>query len=157
MKLVPLRGKYGKGKYTKVDDDDYDSIVKTKWQLSVWPDGRYYVCGWRNRRHTKLHRFVTNAPPRQYIDHKNHDTLDNRKCNLRFCTNQQNQYNSRNTKGRVLSKGVYKTHNKTNPYRAVYMYLGKTKNLGYFKTPKEAQDKYIEAVSNVAGEFVSRG
>lgn len=153
MKKIALGGKHGVGKYAIVDDDDYDRVAETKWSLSVWPDGRYYVCGWRDKKHAKLHRFVTNAPKGQYLDHINRDTLDNRKKNLRFCTNQENQYNSRNTLGRSLPKGVYKTHHKTKPYRAHIMFDGKTIHLGYYKYPGEASIAYQNKLKEIAGEF----
>lgn len=40
------------------------------------------------------HRLIMKAPEKTYIDHLNHDTLDNRKENLRIVTNSVNQRNA---------------------------------------------------------------
>lgn len=46
----------------------------------------------------KLHRFITNCPLDKVVDHINHNTLDNRKSNLRICSRFENQQNLRSCK-----------------------------------------------------------
>lgn len=41
----------------------------------------------------KMHRFLTNAPSGKVVDHINHNTLDNRKVNLRVTTHLVNMQN----------------------------------------------------------------
>lgn len=38
MKLIPLSGKNGAGKFVKVDDEDYEKFGRLRWHLSA---GRY--------------------------------------------------------------------------------------------------------------------
>lgn len=65
----------------------------------------------------------------QFIDHRNHNTLDNRKENLRVVTKSQNQMNS-NYKGVTpTSNGKYYAHIKLN---------GKMLNLGNYIFEDEA-------------------
>ena len=74
-----------------------------------------YVCGKctspRTGRPTNadLHREILGARPWEQVDHRNHDTLDNRRANLRACDNSQNQQNrpraQRNNRSGV--KGVH--------------------------------------------------
>lgn len=49
----------------------------------------------------KLHRYLLNCPKGLYVDHINHNTLDNRESNLRICSNKQNCENR---------KGAYTTN-----------------------------------------------
>lgn len=44
-------------------------------------------------RSVRLHRFIMEAPRGIEVDHINHDTLDNRRENLRLVTKSQNQQN----------------------------------------------------------------
>lgn len=54
----------------------------------------------------KLHRFITNCPREKVVDHINHNTLDNRKANLKICTRFENQQNLRSKS--TEQTGVYK-------------------------------------------------
>ena len=70
---------------TIIDFDDVERIKSIKWCL----DKNGYV---KNSKGTYLHRFLfeeTNL----YVDHINGNTLDNRKENLRLCTNTDNLKN----------------------------------------------------------------
>ena len=46
-----------------------------------------------DRHRKQLHRHLVDVPKGYEVDHINLDTLDNRLCNLRICTHQQNQCN----------------------------------------------------------------
>lgn len=49
-----------------------------------------------------------NPPEGMVVDHKNHNPLDNRRCNLRVCTQSQNGMNARVSKNnRSGSKWVF--------------------------------------------------
>ena len=44
----------------------------------------------------KMHHAILGKPPQGYVvDHINGNRLDNRRCNLRFVTHQQNAFNTR--------------------------------------------------------------
>ena len=64
------------------------------------------------------------------VDHINHDTTDNRKCNLRVCTQQENTRNR-------ASSGVSKRCD-TNRWEAYVFMANKKIHLGYFATKEEA-------------------
>lgn len=91
MKKIKLYGKYGDGKVTLVDDDVYEKFKKAKMHCS---SSGYVIFG-----HNKsLHREIMNPPKGMVIDHKNHNVLDNRRSNLRICTQAENTRN-RKSKG----------------------------------------------------------
>lgn len=79
----------------------YDSTLQTP---------SYYICHRKvNQKCYKLHRFITNCPEDMEVDHINHDTLDNRKSNLRVCTHFENQQNLRSKS--TEKTGVYQRKN----------------------------------------------
>jgi hypothetical protein len=134
----------GKGIFATVDDDDYEWLNKSKWYLSK---GKYA----HSRTHGYMHRLIMNAPRGKQVDHINGNGLDNRRANLRLCTNAQNHRNRQPIGGSSEYKGVYwdKTANKWN----AGIWLGKRKNLGYFVNEKDAALTYDEAARKFFGAF----
>lgn len=73
---------------TIIDIDDIDKVKGYIWRIMSG-----YVGTNINNKTLLLHRLITDCPTEKVVDHKNHDTLDNRKCNLRICTIQENTRN----------------------------------------------------------------
>lgn len=71
------------------------------------------------------------------IDHINRDRTDNRIINLRDVTHQQNCFNR--------SANGYSWIKRDNIYISRIMLNGVSKTLGYFHTPEEAHQAYIDA------------
>mgnify|MGYP001558434787 CR=1 FL=1 len=142
-----------------VDDDDYEGLLKYKWYASQGRNHQPYAIRWiwvpekRNNRFVKMHRQLTGATLGEKVDHINHDTLDNRKENLRICTDQQNQGNEvisvNNTSG---FKGVSwrKDRQKWRAYIAIDQ---KQISLGHFKNKKSAALAYNDAANKFFKEF----
>ena len=82
--------------YTIVDHDDYEKIKNYK--LGVHDSG--YVNITLEEGETKLlHRYIMNVEKEDgyyiVVDHINHNTMDNRKSNLRVCEPKENARNTR--------------------------------------------------------------
>ena len=92
----------------------------------------------------------------EVVDHINHDSLDNRRCNLRVATIRQNAQNMRvrsdNTSG---YKGVYK-HSKGGFVAQIWV-KSEHRYLGYFATPELAHEAYCKAAEQYFGEFANYG
>jgi hypothetical protein len=101
-----------------------------------------------------LHRIIIKARKGEYVDHKNCDTLDNRKSNLRLCNLQQNAMNQsvQNIKKTSIYKGVYYKKDRSK-WRANIKINGKNIHIGYFLTQEEAAIKYNEKALEIFGEF----
>lgn len=91
------------------DVDDVDKVNQYKWHLHLRErDMRYDVCTNtyydkdKKRVYLNLARFLMNCPQNLTIDHINRNPLDNRRKNLRICTQFINNLNKgNNTSGCV--------------------------------------------------------
>ena len=116
------------------------------------------------RRRQNLARIIMLAPEDMEVDHINHNTLDNRRCNLRVCTVSENRRNGRK---QAQSKGRYKgvvyhahgTHNGQRSggvvkrWRAYTRVLGKRIWLGYYATEDDAARAYNDYARKAFGEY----
>jgi len=95
----PLRIKLTFGKVAIVDPEDYDRVSKYNW--CAVDDGRCWYAHTFKRDGTPMamHRLILNTPAGLFVDHIDHNGLNNRRSNLRLCTNRQNQQNRRPTAG----------------------------------------------------------
>ena len=145
------------GRRTLVDDDDYEKFNRFKWTISVKDKGRCYAYR-RNPCHPPwnlyLHRIIMNADKKTYVDHINSDSLDNRKSNLRICTNAENgrnrvSLNKNNTSG---FRGVF-WHAQHKKWAARIMVNKKQIHLGIFKDKLDAVNAYTLANQKYFGRF----
>ncbi len=136
-----------KGQVTYVDDEDYEMLNQKTWCVN---DG-YAV----NRELGRMHRFLLGAPKGVMVDHRNGDKLDNRRENLRLCTNSQNQANRQVFRGASPFKGVcwQQRPNGTGAWKAQLIVESKVVYLGVFKTDLEAASAYNDAALQHFGEF----
>lgn len=82
-----------KGKIAKVDDADFTKVNQHKWYASFSAAKWYAARGIRINGHVitiYMHRFIMNCPVGMEIDHKNTDSLDNRRVNMEICTKKEN-------------------------------------------------------------------
>lgn len=144
MKVIKL----SQNKETKVDDDDFENLSKDKWYARKDPDsGYYYALGhFGDRKMKYMARVIMNAGSDHFVDHINHDTLDNRKENLRLCNHSENQYNRLKSKYPTSSmhKGVA-YNKKQKKWWAYISYNCEKVHLGSFSTEEEAIKIRIEA------------
>lgn len=134
-----------------IDDEDYELFNTYSWYVSKSRRDKY-VRHCTTHETIRLHRFILGLKKgdKRQVDHINGNTLDNRKENLRICTNSQNQMNRGKIKKNNLYKGVTKAHGK---YQAVIIENKKSHYLGLFETPEEAHKAYCEASKKYHGEY----
>ena len=82
--------------------------------------------------------YVTYNKLCEQIDHINGDKADNRICNLREVTTQQNTWNRKDVKGYTYRKD-------RNKFVARIIVDGKRIGLGHYETEDEAYEAYLAA------------
>lgn len=156
------------GKVAIVDDEDYEWLSNYKWNLGdhnksekyiyaftrIYVEAEYgtphYYLKKKQRKSIFMHRMIMDTPEDLIIDHINHNTLDNRKANLRNTTYSQNMINSYRDKPLSGYRGVT-AHKKK--YAARISINGKDKRIGSYRTAKEAGKAFNKAAQKHYGKY----
>jgi len=141
-----------KGHFAIVDESDFESLSKFNWHSHKGYAQRNFYSP-QKQTTIKMHRQIMRAEDGKQVDHINGNKLDNRKCNLRICTNQQNTFNSsahKNSTSKLKGVSWYKSGSK---WRAQISINQKRTHIGYFKTEQEAFDAYKKLAKQHYGEF----
>jgi hypothetical protein len=138
-----------------IDDEDFERVSAWGWMAHEVSPGRFYVRRTTYRDRVYLHRFILGLTKADgEIDHRNGNTLDNTRENLRPCTSTQNKANMRlRCDNRTGYKGVFWRADR-GKYIAYIRGGGRgRKYLGHFLTAKDAALAYNEAARQEYGEF----
>ena len=144
-KLIPLT----KGVSALVDAVDYSFLMQWNW-YAVPKSAGFYAYRMDVRFHVSMHKQLTGN---ERTDHKNTNTLDNRRENLRACSVSQN---GANRGKQINNKSGYKgvSWSKSNKgWIAQTKVHGKYIYLGTFTNREEAYSAYCGFVTKVRGEF----
>lgn len=140
------------GKVTQVDDEDFEFLNQWKW--SYRSDGRAVRCD-KSNKIIRMHRVIMNAPAGTVVDHINGDTLDNRKINLRICSQKENTLNHRRNKNNVSGYKGVSWSKKAGKWRAYIAPNRKQISLGCFMDVIEAARAYDKAAKKLFGKFAN--
>lgn len=145
-------------KYTNCDEyficdkEDWFNLKDYAWRKN--DDG--YVATNKGRKQLLFHRVVTNCPSNMNVDHIyqiSRGVCDNRKSNLRICTQQEN---TRNNVVRKLNTSGVSGVSWDSINKKWYAYInvcGKLKNLGRYENFDDAVKTRLEAEKKYFGEF----
>ncbi len=152
---VPMHGRGGVFHgWALVELSDVDKVRDIAWTL----DPRGYVAGRPAgfKTSTTLHRWLIldGVAGKEVVDHIDGEKLNNRRSNLRVCSQADNAKNTRlgrnNTSG---AKGVSQDAN--GRWRARIWKDRREIRIGTFDTVEEAQAAYDKAAAEMHGEFAS--
>src|SRR3990167_5896310 len=146
--------------WTLVDAEDIPDLIQWAWYAHWAPNIRGYYAirneprGNGKQKVVRMSRYLTNAKRDFVVDHISHNTLDNRKDNLRVCLNSENGQNragmqSNNTS---LYKGV-SYHKHTGKWQGKIRVNKSDKHLGLFDSPQDAALAHDEAVRKYHGVY----
>jgi len=148
----------GEGLWTIVEPLDYYRFGCFKWTINgngiKFYAVRYARIGPGKTKTLRLHREIMNPPKGLLVDHRNLDSLDNRRANLRIATHSQNQCNKIKTKFKTSSKFVGLSRNKSRGAWDVRLkHHGKNLWIGRFDNEIDAAKAYDAAAKKYHGEF----
>ena len=159
--LIPLTH----GLNAIVDPEDFERISAHKWQAQWNANNRSYYAKRSSikvegkRRKIAMAREVMGLEfgDLRQVDHENHDTLDNRKSNLRVATRLQNASNRRkNLNNKSGYKGVH--FNRAQQKWQAYIRVNtKLMHLGFFEKPEDAYAAYCATAERLHGAFANLG
>lgn len=145
-----------RGLFALVSEADFAELSQYRWYAR--PRGNQFYAIRRERTgdsrniSVSMHRQILGAPAHLVVDHRNGDTLDNRRANLRICTPMQN---SRNKRVICATSGFKGVHIHLDVWRANIHVAGKKIFLGLFEDPIEAARAYDAAALTHFGEFAA--
>lgn len=149
--------KLTQSKTAMIDDIDIDLSI-LKW-FTIKQGIQFYAC--KGHKHVRMHRLILERilkrtlMPGEFVDHIDHNGLNNQRSNLRLATKNENCQN----------RTPNKTENQTSIYKGVIWHKGKQQwqsririkgkriYLGYFKLEKDAANAYNQAAKIYHGEF----
>lgn len=153
----------------------YIPLTKGLWVLCDWEDATFLsqwnwsACKSRtddnfyarrrmrindDHRNKNLHQLLLRTSDGNTVDHRNGNSLDNRRCNLRLATHAQQSWNRRLQKSnRSGYKGVY-WNKQARKWHACCTSHNKRNHLGFFDIKEDAAQAYILAAYLQHGEFI---
>ena len=140
------------GRVALVDDADLTLLDGFRLYSEVRTRTVYVQChkkGLPRGRYIYLHKLLTGWPR---TDHRDGNALNNKRSNLRECTDAQNSRNSGKRPGANPYKGIT-LHKATGKWRAQIGIDYKHLNGGLYATPEQAARRYDELAKTYHGEF----
>jgi hypothetical protein len=146
------------GKFAIVDAEDAEFVSQWKWQARWCKETKSFYASRTtmvNGKHTtiSMHRVILNTPSGLQIDHESHDTLDNRRSNLRKASHAQNQHNTGKRKTNTSGYKGVNWHKRAQLFTARITVNGVRHHLGQYATAEEAGAAYEAAAIKLHGEF----
>lgn len=142
-KAVPVGTK---GDYALVDEEDYERVMQYNW--SAHSDG--YIYAWKAG---LLHRFIMNPPDDAVVDHIAGVRHDNRKSQLRVCSQSLNSANRRETTISGKSRFIGVSPSWGSSWVAYITHNYKRHHLGSFPSEEAAAKARDEAAKKYHKDF----
>jgi len=148
----------GEGRFALVEPQDFYWLNNFHWYAEIKCKliyaARNVISAGEKKIIFSMHREIMNFPDGRLVDHRNGNTLDNRRENLRLATRAQNNCNRRKTRSKTSSRFIgvcfHKLHQR---WCADIRHNGKKIWLGSFASEIDAARAYDEAVKKYHGEF----
>ncbi|MBN1795892.1 MAG: HNH endonuclease [Sedimentisphaerales bacterium] len=144
-------------KFAIVDPEDFERLSQYNWYSHKSGKNFYAlrtIKKGKKRSKEYMHRAIRPTPDDMYVDHKNRNTMDNRKANLRRATHTQNVWNR--DYGRNNGSSIYigvSWCKRDEKWLARIGVNGIAIHLGRYKDEAEAARAFDKAAKKHRGEF----
>lgn len=90
--------------FALIDLEDADTLRNFSWYASwnIRTKSYYAFRTTPDKKNFSIHRTLSQTPKGMVTDHINHNTLDNRRCNMRHVTVSENNFNHSHTSGTAV-------------------------------------------------------
>lgn len=139
-----------------IDKNDFQKILPATNVIHAQYNHKtrsYYAIFKIKRKSYQVHRFIFD--PMQIegkvIDHKNHNTLDNRRSNLSPCSNSENAHNRLGPNNNNKTSGIRGIHwdKQYEKWRVAFAYKKQRINVGRFDCLEDANQAYIKRMEEL--------
>lgn len=140
------KGYITKDKYFKCSLIDREIVEDYTWHI----DSSGYVATKINNKNVYMHNLLVREI---LVDHINKIRTDNRRCNLRKCTSQENNRNRSKAKNNTSGIIGVSWKQKSNKWRAYIVIDGRQKHLGEYSVKEHAIKARLKAELEWFGEY----
>lgn len=155
MKFISLT----RGKEAIVNNGDFVALSKHRWYALASGTGPIYAARKSCGKVLLMHRVLLGLQnPKRKVDHRNGNSIDNRRRNLRIATDQQNQrgfLTPRKNKTSQFRGVCWRQYSSGGCWRAKICVNQKNVNLGHFSSQQDAAAAYDRAARKYFGKFAS--
>ncbi len=156
MKKIDVSTPKHPSTFTLVEDSDFEELNNHKWgayehsgklyaQRNVRIDGKWATL--------YMHTAIMGHTNGKKVDHRNGNTLDNQRHNLRHCTHAENARNRGAQRNNTSSYKGVGWHKRDSKWQANIKLNGKDIHLGNFTCLIKAAKAYDTAAMKYFGEF----
>lgn len=138
-----------------IDASDFTEVSQHNWfeERNGYPSYNTSRKSPEGRRRVTLHRFLMKPQVGVDIDHISGDRLDNRRCNLRVCSHQENMFNQKTRNTNSSGFNGVSFQKSAGKYAAYINQNEKKYHLGLFDTAEEAAAVRDKAAAKLYREF----
>jgi len=143
------------GTIVLVDNEDEELVSKYSWScmrcgVSLTLNTYLYATAREGNKKILMHVLIMNPPNGMQVDHVDYNGLNNKRSNLRICTQSQNMRHNRRLAGISGFRGVDPINGR---WRARIKVDNKVFHLGMFDNVEDAAEAYDIAATRYGGEF----
>lgn len=134
-----------------IDTEDIGKVNQYLWHIDHSRKNIYYAQVSLKGTTIRMHRLLKPTPLQ--VDHINHNGLDNRKANLRICTNRENNCNKDFKRSPLSGYTGIRYNSKVGSYYVRIMVNKKEVSLGHYSSLEEAIMARNQGEIKYFGEF----